>query len=288
MLVNLGACLYRASRDQARILVTPASGRPARLVVAWTRGCHVSTSILYLAIVAIWAVFLVPAWLRRPHAPRAEADDAGNGDGASLGAPDDGEQDALPEPGTEPDGDDVPDGDEAPYAGLAGPRGGDHDADLAGRRGGPLGLGPSPWPDDGKAAWDGPARADGPPPRRVPGRPAGIAPVPGPPARQPAEQGADAACPPPDAGHPHPSHCVHRRRRLPRPRAVVDLRTAGRDARPLRDAAPRGRQGRGGTGPQAGGVGGAPAPRRSPNRRPPRGWGPAGLGHHSPARPRAR
>jgi len=173
------------------------------LVVAWTRGCHVSTSILYLAIVAIWAVFLVPAWLRRPHAPRAEADDAGNGDGASLGAPDDGEQDALPEPGTEPDGDDVPDGDEAPYAGLAsdmsvasdltdfgdervsaapvaaaavtgraGPRGGDHDADLAGRRGGPLGLGPSPWPDDGKAAWDGPARADGPPPRRVPARPA--------------------------------------------------------------------------------------------------------------------
>lgn len=27
-----------------------------------------SSAILYLAIVAIWAVFLVPAWIRRPHA----------------------------------------------------------------------------------------------------------------------------------------------------------------------------------------------------------------------------
>ena len=31
---------------------------------------RVSDSILYLAIVAIWAAFLVPAWLRRPHAAR--------------------------------------------------------------------------------------------------------------------------------------------------------------------------------------------------------------------------
>jgi hypothetical protein len=28
----------------------------------------VSSAILYLAIIAIWAVFLVPAWIRRPHA----------------------------------------------------------------------------------------------------------------------------------------------------------------------------------------------------------------------------
>jgi hypothetical protein len=33
-----------------------------------------STSILYLAIVAIWACFLVPAWLRRPQAPAADAE----------------------------------------------------------------------------------------------------------------------------------------------------------------------------------------------------------------------
>jgi len=34
----------------------------------------VSSAILYLAIIAIWAVFLVPAWVRRPHVnPRAVA-----------------------------------------------------------------------------------------------------------------------------------------------------------------------------------------------------------------------
>jgi hypothetical protein len=33
-----------------------------------------STSILYLAIVAIWACFLVPAWLRRPHAESADGE----------------------------------------------------------------------------------------------------------------------------------------------------------------------------------------------------------------------
>lgn len=41
-------------------------------------GAAVSSAILYLAIIAIWAVFLVPAWVRRPHtrsedsAPEAE------------------------------------------------------------------------------------------------------------------------------------------------------------------------------------------------------------------------
>jgi uncharacterized membrane protein YphA (DoxX/SURF4 family) len=34
----------------------------------------VSTTILYLAIVAIWAGFLVPAWIRRPHGAEAEDD----------------------------------------------------------------------------------------------------------------------------------------------------------------------------------------------------------------------
>jgi hypothetical protein len=37
-------------------------------VLAWVRGCPVSSAVLYLAIIGIWAVFLVPAWIRRPHA----------------------------------------------------------------------------------------------------------------------------------------------------------------------------------------------------------------------------
>ena len=32
-----------------------------------------SSAILYLAIIAIWAVFLVPAWIRRPHAQQASS-----------------------------------------------------------------------------------------------------------------------------------------------------------------------------------------------------------------------
>src|SRR5579859_257550 len=38
------------------------------------RGSRVSDSILYLAIVAIWAGFLIPAWVRRPHAAKTELD----------------------------------------------------------------------------------------------------------------------------------------------------------------------------------------------------------------------
>jgi hypothetical protein len=34
----------------------------------------VSDSILYLGIVAIWAGFLIPAWVRRPHATKTELD----------------------------------------------------------------------------------------------------------------------------------------------------------------------------------------------------------------------
>jgi len=36
----------------------------------------VSSAILYLAIIAIWAGFLVPAWLRRPHAKEHSSADA--------------------------------------------------------------------------------------------------------------------------------------------------------------------------------------------------------------------
>jgi len=36
----------------------------------------VSSAILYIAIIAIWAIFLVPAWLRRPHGQQAGETDA--------------------------------------------------------------------------------------------------------------------------------------------------------------------------------------------------------------------
>jgi hypothetical protein len=52
----------RLSRPRRR---APALGRAARVLAP---GAAVSSAILYLAIIAIWAVFLVPAWVRRPHA----------------------------------------------------------------------------------------------------------------------------------------------------------------------------------------------------------------------------
>jgi hypothetical protein len=44
----------------------------------------VSSAILYLAIIAIWAGFLIPAWVRRPHAsPAGSQSDAEHGDYAA-------------------------------------------------------------------------------------------------------------------------------------------------------------------------------------------------------------
>jgi hypothetical protein len=55
------------------------------VVLARLRGCRVSTTILYLAIVGIWAGFLVPAWIRRPHGTEADADfDEFDADGADA------------------------------------------------------------------------------------------------------------------------------------------------------------------------------------------------------------
>jgi len=48
-----------------------ALGRPAVLVFPWSRGCPLSSAVLYLAIVAIWAVILLPAWIRRPRSARS-------------------------------------------------------------------------------------------------------------------------------------------------------------------------------------------------------------------------
>jgi hypothetical protein len=51
-----------------------------------------SSAILYLAIIAIWAGFLVPAWVRRPHAVHGDADDEARAESeAGLPAHADGE-----------------------------------------------------------------------------------------------------------------------------------------------------------------------------------------------------
>jgi len=60
----------------------------------------VSSAILYLAIIAIWAGFLVPAWVRRPHARPADSPEAElsySSDGVDGGAP----QEYLAEPDVE-------------------------------------------------------------------------------------------------------------------------------------------------------------------------------------------
>jgi hypothetical protein len=71
MLVNSCPDPYGASREHARDgrrrrLRSDGPGLPgqARLASIDTRGSALSSAILYLAIVAIWAVVLVPRWLR--------------------------------------------------------------------------------------------------------------------------------------------------------------------------------------------------------------------------------
>jgi hypothetical protein len=63
MLVNSCPEPYGASREHVRdgACAVAARTRPARID---TRGSALSSAILYLAIVAIWAVVLVPRWLR--------------------------------------------------------------------------------------------------------------------------------------------------------------------------------------------------------------------------------
>jgi hypothetical protein len=62
----------------------------------------VSSAILYLAIVAIWAFMLVPRWLRRSHAaPVADADAPGDARAGEHQAQSDAEED-QPEPDTAP------------------------------------------------------------------------------------------------------------------------------------------------------------------------------------------
>src|SRR6516165_7430265 len=63
MLVNSGPDPYGASREHARDGACAAAAW-TRLARIDTRGSALSSAILYLAIVAIWAVVLVPRWLR--------------------------------------------------------------------------------------------------------------------------------------------------------------------------------------------------------------------------------
>jgi hypothetical protein len=70
MLVNSCPEPYGASREHARdgACAVAAQTRPTRID---PRGSALSSAILYLAIVAIWAVVLVPRWLRpRPVQPQ--------------------------------------------------------------------------------------------------------------------------------------------------------------------------------------------------------------------------
>src|SRR6516164_1035021 len=62
MLVNSGPDPYGASREHARDGACAAAAW-TRLARIDTRGSALSSAILYLAIVAIWAVVLVPRWL---------------------------------------------------------------------------------------------------------------------------------------------------------------------------------------------------------------------------------
>src|SRR6516162_1266313 len=66
MLVNSCSEPYGASREHARDGACAVAAR-TRLARLDPRGNALSSAILYLAIVAIWAVVLVPRWLR----PRA-------------------------------------------------------------------------------------------------------------------------------------------------------------------------------------------------------------------------
>jgi hypothetical protein len=79
MLVNGSPDLYGASREHARDGACATAARPGRPGSIREVGT-LSSAILYLAIVAIWAVVLVPRWLRPRHAPPvpvpAEAADA--------------------------------------------------------------------------------------------------------------------------------------------------------------------------------------------------------------------
>src|SRR5256885_1590547 len=70
MLVIARAGPYRASREHARVTGTGACWAGS-FGMPWTRarGMALSSAILYLAIVAIWAIVLVPRWLRPPQPP---------------------------------------------------------------------------------------------------------------------------------------------------------------------------------------------------------------------------
>lgn len=57
-----------------------------------------SSAILYLAIVAIWAFVLIPRWLRRPHLLGGENDKPENADADAAAA-----EDADPEPAARPE-----------------------------------------------------------------------------------------------------------------------------------------------------------------------------------------
>ena len=77
MLVNASPDPYGASREHARDGACTAAARPDR-PGAIHEASALSSAILYLAIVAIWAVVLVPRWLRPRSARRKPAEHLGD------------------------------------------------------------------------------------------------------------------------------------------------------------------------------------------------------------------
>jgi hypothetical protein len=97
MLVNAGPDPYGASREHARDGACAAAGQARAPGID---GSALSSAILYLAIVAIWAVVLVPRWLRPRSAQPQPAEHLGD---PQSGEPQPGEsqpgepQEAAPE-----------------------------------------------------------------------------------------------------------------------------------------------------------------------------------------------
>jgi len=106
VLVIAPAGPYRASREHARVNGIGAC-RAGQFCAPWTGtwGVALSSAILYLAIVGIWAVVLVPRWLRPPHASGtlesnlAEPVEAGLHEDLADPEEDEGGEEGSPVPG---------------------------------------------------------------------------------------------------------------------------------------------------------------------------------------------
>ena len=94
-----------------------------------------SSAILYLAIVVIWAFLLVPRWVRRPHTSLFSGHDAASRRDSGADADADEAEDGLARQDDDGLADDAADAPPAPRPGVL-------------RSVGPTGVRPADWPDD--------------------------------------------------------------------------------------------------------------------------------------------